>query len=62
MNVVIIVSVYIGLFTEWKEFRSPDFKKMLNLMSGNVLIDGRNQFRKDYIFSNGFKYLQIRVK
>ena len=50
------------LVTEWKEFRSPDFKKMLNLMKGNVLIDGRNQFKKDYISSNGFKYLQIGVK
>jgi len=50
------------LVTEWKEFRSPDFKRMLNLMKGNVLIDGRNQFQKDYISSNGFKYLQIGVK
>ena len=50
------------LVTEWKEFRSPDFKKMLNLMKGNVLIDGRNQFKKDYMSSNGFKYLQIGVK
>jgi len=39
-----------------------DKVKMLNLMKGNVLIDGRNQFKKDYISSNGFKYLQIGVK
>ena len=50
------------LVTEWKEFRSPDFDKMLELMKGNVFIDGRNQFNKDYISSAGFKYFQIGVK
>ena len=50
------------LVTEWKEFRSPDFDKMLDLMKGNVFIDGRNQFNKDYISSAGFKYFQIGVK
>ena len=50
------------LVTEWKEFRSPDFDKMLDLMKGNVFIDGRNQFNKDHISSAGFKYFQIGVK
>ena len=50
------------LVTEWKEFRSPDFDKMLDLMNGNVFIDGRNQFNKDYISFAGFKYIQIGVK
>ena len=50
------------LVTEWKEFRSPDFDKMLDLMKGNIFIDGRNQFNKDYISSAGFKYFQIGVK
>ena len=50
------------LVTEWKEFRSPDFDKMLNLMKSNVFIDGRNQFNKDFITEAGFNYLQIGVK
>jgi len=50
------------LVTEWKEFRSPDFNKMLNLMRGNIFIDGRNQFNKDYISEAGFNYIQIGVK
>ena len=50
------------LVTEWKEFRSPDFDKMLNLMKSNVFIDGRNQFNKDYITEAGFNYFQIGVK
>ena len=50
------------LVTEWKEFRSPDFERMLNLMRGNVFIDGRNQFNKEKMLSNGFNYFQIGVK
>ena len=50
------------LVTEWKEFRSPDFNKVLQLMNGRVIIDGRNQFNKNFLNSLGFKYLQIGVK
>ena len=50
------------LVTEWKEFRSPDFNKMSDLMSQQVFIDGRNQFSKDQIESKGFEYFQIGVK
>lgn len=50
------------LVTEWKEFRSPDFNKMIDLMSQQVFIDGRNQFSKDQIESKGFEYFQIGVK
>ena len=50
------------LVTEWKEFRSPDFERMLNHMKGNVFIDGRNQFNKEKMLSNGFNYFQIGVK
>jgi UDPglucose 6-dehydrogenase len=50
------------LVTEWKEFRSPDFQRMHDLMKGSVFIDGRNQFDKNYMKSEGFTYLQIGVK
>jgi len=50
------------LVTEWKEFRSPDFDRMINLMNGNVFIDGRNQFNHDYMNRIGFNYSQIGVK
>jgi UDPglucose 6-dehydrogenase len=50
------------LVTEWKEFRSPDFDLMKTKMSGNLFIDGRNQFNTNFIESKGFKYLQIGVK
>ena len=50
------------LVTEWKEFRSPDFNKMSDLMIQQVFIDGRNQFSKDQIERKGFEYFQIGVK
>jgi UDPglucose 6-dehydrogenase len=50
------------LVTEWKEFRSPDFDLMRSKMKGNLFIDGRNEFKSDYIKSKGFQYLQIGVK
>jgi UDPglucose 6-dehydrogenase len=30
--------------TEWSEFRTPDFNKISNLLSGKVIFDGRNLF------------------
>ena len=50
------------LVTEWKEFRSPDFVKMSQLMNRKILIDGRNQFSKEQINTHGFEYFQIGVK
>ena len=50
------------LVTEWKEFRSPDFKRILKLMNTNVFIDGRNQFNYDQMKEQGFNYSQIGVK
>jgi UDPglucose 6-dehydrogenase len=50
------------LVTEWKEFRSPDFLLMKKKMKGNLFIDGRNQFKLNFLESKGFNYLQIGVK
>jgi len=52
----------IVLVTEWKEFRSPDFEKMAEIMNNKVLIDGRNQFSANQINKHGFEYFQIGVK
>ena len=50
------------LVTEWKEFRSPDFDLMKLKMKGNIFIDGRNQFKAEFIKGKGLRYLQIGVK
>ncbi len=49
------------LVTEWKEFRSPDFELIKDKMKGSIFIDGRNQFKKEYILSKGLEYFQIGV-
>ena len=50
------------LLTEWQEFRSPDFKSMINIMKNPVIFDGRNIYSKDHLDSLGYRYFQVGVK
>ena len=50
------------LLTEWPEFRSLDFKEMKKLMKQKILFDGRNQFDKYEMKTNGIEYHQIGVR
>jgi UDPglucose 6-dehydrogenase len=50
------------LVTEWKEFRSPDFYKIKELMVSPIIFDGRNQYSLDSMRKLGFDYQQIGVK
>jgi UDPglucose 6-dehydrogenase len=47
------------LLTEWKEFRSPDFDEIKNLLKTPVIFDGRNQYNMFNIENKGFEYYQI---
>lgn len=47
------------LVTEWKEFRSPDFELMLDIMKEKIIFDGRNQYNKHILKRLGFEYYQI---
>ena len=47
------------LLTEWKEFRSPDFDKIKDLLKNSIIFDGRNQYNMLNIESKGFEYYQI---
>ncbi|GJL81921.1 MAG: UDP-glucose 6-dehydrogenase [marine bacterium B5-7] len=44
------------LVTEWKIFRSPDFKLMSRKMKNPVVFDGRNVFDPNAARANGFSY------
>lgn len=45
--------------TEWREFRSPDFKRMKAIMSAPVIFDGRNLYDPKMITEAGFKYVSV---
>ncbi len=49
------------LFTEWKEFRSPDFEEIASLLKEKVIFDGRNQYTSFDLKEQGFEYYQIGV-
>lgn len=47
------------IFTEWNQFRSPDFKKMKEIMAAPVIFDGRNLYSTAKMREYGFHYDSI---
>ena len=47
------------LITEWIQFRQPDFQKIKNLLKNPIIIDGRNQYKPDYLQDLGIDYYGI---
>ena len=47
------------LLTEWKEFRSPDFNKIISLLKRPIIFDGRNQYDDSILKEIGIQYFQI---
>ncbi|MGY6648839.1 UDP-glucose dehydrogenase family protein [Wenyingzhuangia sp. IMCC45574] len=47
------------LLTEWKEFRSPDFMEIKELLKNPIIYDGRNQYGIYELDKEGFEYYQI---
>ena len=47
------------LLTEWKEFRSPDFEEIKQLLKHPIIFDGRNQYNAFHLEDQGFEYYQI---
>lgn len=45
--------------TEWNEFRTPDFEKMIGLMRSKVIFDGRNVYEPKRMRDLGFYYVSI---
>jgi UDPglucose 6-dehydrogenase len=46
----------LALLTEWHQFRRPNFKRLLSLMAGPHLFDGRNVWEPDEVRELGFTY------
>ena len=47
------------IFTEWSEYRSPDFDRIKSTLNSAVVFDGRNLYRPEKMESFGFKYISI---
>jgi UDPglucose 6-dehydrogenase len=47
------------IFTEWPQFRTPDFEKMSKLLKEKVIFDGRNLYELDTMREQGFIYYSI---
>lgn len=45
--------------TEWNEFRTPDFEKIMEMLKDPVIFDGRNVFDVETIQKKGFHYESI---
>jgi UDPglucose 6-dehydrogenase len=45
--------------TEWNEFRTPDFDRMVSLMKSKVIFDGRNVYEPKMMKDLGFHYESI---
>ena len=47
------------IVTEWKEFRSPDFDRLKELLQAPVIFDGRNLYDPGMAGRFGFTYYAI---
>ena len=47
------------IFTEWPQFRTPDFDKMSKLLKEKVIFDGRNLYELETMREQGFTYYSI---
>ena len=50
------------IMTEWKDYHSPDFAEMYQLMKSPVVFDGRNLYEPERMQRRGYKYYSIGRK
>lgn len=51
-----------ALMTEWRQFRMPSWNVIKKVMTGNVVVDGRNIYDRQELEENGFAYTRIGEK
>lgn len=49
----------IVLVTEWKEFRNPDWNRIVGIMNNNIVVDGRNILMGTIPGALGIRYFRI---
>ena len=51
-----------ALMTEWRQFRMPSWNVIKKVMSGNIVVDGRNIYDRQELEELGFVYTRIGEK
>ena len=51
-----------SLMTEWRQFRMPSWNVIQKVMTGNVVVDGRNIYDRQELEEMGFVYTRIGEK
>ena len=51
-----------ALMTEWRQFRMPSWNVIQKVMTGNVIVDGRNIYDRQELEEMGFVYTRIGEK
>lgn len=51
-----------ALMTEWRQFRMPSWNVIKKVMTGNVIVDGRNIYDRAELEEQGFVYTRIGEK
>ena len=51
-----------ALMTEWRQFRMPSWNVIKKVMSGNIVVDGRNIYDRTELEELGFVYTRIGEK
>jgi UDPglucose 6-dehydrogenase len=49
----------LAIMTEWKDYHSPDFAEMYQVMKTPVIFDGRNLYEPERMKRRGYKYYSI---
>ena len=44
------------VITAWKQYYSPDYKKLQQTMHHPLILDGRNLYDPDFVKAQGFAY------
>ena len=51
-----------ALMTEWRQFRMPSWNVIKKVMTGNIIVDGRNIYDRQEMEEQGFIYTRIGEK
>jgi UDPglucose 6-dehydrogenase len=47
------------IITDWNEYRTPDFDRIMSELNSPLLIDGRNLYKPERMKSAGFTYIPL---